>query len=161
MHIDYDPDRIDWQSVFDEQAHPAQTGGGFRGYQFQRGGSALGGFLSRLLGYVLPIAKSLGRTVGTEALLASSRVADDFASGTRLSDALRTRGNESYQRLVARAADKLQSGEGRNPRIVKRRVLTKKTTKKPKKAVTPRRRTALKRKRPDTPMDIFGPIIPP
>lgn len=114
MHVEFDPDSsIDWASVFAEQAHSEQLGTGFRGYPYQRGSSGLGGLVSKLLGYVLPLAKRMGRSIGTEALLASGRVAEDLSSGEGFSDSVKRRGRESYDKLINRAVSKLQRGEGR------------------------------------------------
>lgn len=117
MHISYDPDaNIDWSTVFAEQALQTGNGVGFRGFAYQRGSGGVGGLISKLISFILPLAQQVGRSVGTEALLASSRIADDLTQGKPLGESLRLRGRESYKTLAERAAHKLQQGSGRERR---------------------------------------------
>jgi hypothetical protein len=156
MHVPYDPDTaVDWALVFYEQA--LQSGaGGFRGYQYQRGASGLGGLLSRLLSLVLPIAKEATRSIGTEALVTSGRILDDLSSGRRLGDSLREHGPRAYHSLVDKAVNRLnrtQSGGARRATQEKKK----------KQAAAKKRVTPKQQKKKSTPSkrqvvaDIFSP----
>lgn len=113
MHTHFDADaNIDWATVFADQASQTGNGNGFRGFAFQRG-AGVGGLISKLISFVLPLAQKVGRSLGAEALLASSRIADDLSEGKPLNESIRNRGKESYKTLVERASRKLQEGNGR------------------------------------------------
>ncbi len=154
MHIPYDPHSIDWDLVFREQI--VQQGSGYyQGYQFQRGASGLGGFLSKLLSIVLPIAKQATRAIGAEALQASGRIVDDLSAGRAFGDSIRDHGPKAYRNLIDKAVEKLnQKGGGRKKSraVVKkpRKTVKKKRVKKTKKSnkSAKRKRTVAK--------DIFG-----
>ena len=145
MHINFDADsHVDWMAVFDSQT--LQHGsGGFRGYQYQRGASGLGGLLSKLFSLVLPLAKQATRVIGAEALEASGRVVDDLSSGRSLGDSLREQGPRAYKNLVSKAVQRLnQTGGSRKGSKRKR-----KPAKKPKKKrVIRKRKTVKKKKKP-------------
>lgn len=139
--IDYHPDlNVDWLSVFE-----SQTGAGYQGYAYQRGSSGLGGLLSKLLGMVLPIAKSASRAISSEALSASGRMLDDIVAGRSVGDALKDHGNQAYQSLVTRAVNRInQRGAGGSRR---KRGETKKSKKKSRKTVKKTKKRVVRKKR--------------
>ena len=166
MHIVFDADAsVDWGSVFEQQANQSGAGdlNGFHGFRYQRGSSGLGGIFSKLFSMILPVVKRAGRSLGNEALLASGRIVDDLAAGRDIGETLKTRGNESYQSLVRRASQKLQSGGKRGRSAAKprktvrktiRRRSVKKATSKQKKRINTGKKNATKKRR--TTADIFS-----
>lgn len=181
MHVFFDPNfSVDWQEVF-EVSNVSQSGAGepypeyfrprgFIGIQNQRG-AGIGGILSRLFSFLIPIAKAAGRTIGSEALLASGQIASDLASGRNLSESLKDRSARAYNRVIEKAATKMQTGGGRRSKpkkttsikkkkIVKKRSLTE-DAKKIKKRSKPINRRSQSRRKPTLkskahlPFDIF------
>jgi len=155
MHIPYDPHSIDWDIVFREQI--IQHGSGYyQGYQYQRGASGLGGFLSKLLSIVLPIAKQATRAIGAEALQASGRIVDDLSAGRAFGESIRDHGPKAYRNLIDKAVEKLnQKGSGRRKPARKAAKRPRKSTKKKpiKKSKTSKKSPSRKRA---VAKDIFG-----
>ena len=163
MHFVFDPDSsIDWGSVFDQQGYQTGAGdlNGFQGFRYQRGSSGLGGIFSKLFSVILPVVKRVGRSLGSEALLASGRLVDDLVTGRELTETLKNRGNESYQTLIQRAARKLQTGQGRRKkRAIRKRKVKKSprsTRKTLKRTVKKRIKTTKRKVKKRTTADIFG-----
>jgi hypothetical protein len=86
MHIEFDPaSRVDWKAVFDR---PPQSGsGGVRYapnyYRDYPTGAGLGNIFGRIIKFLLPVATSaartVGKSVGREALQTGSRILGDIA----------------------------------------------------------------------------------
>ena len=81
----------------------------FIGTSYQRG-HGLGSLFKGLLRFVVPIAKSAGKSVGREALKAGVGVASDLLDGQNAEVAVRKRANTAAKHLVSKAAKKLQKG---------------------------------------------------
>lgn len=149
MYVYFDPDgSVDWESFFTEQS----GSNGFRaGSTYQRGSGSFAQLLGKLFMSAVPVLKRVGRSIGREALLASSKVATDISEGRNLLESVKSHGNQGYQQLVEKAVNKLQqSGSGvkrRKPRKVTKRK--QKAKKKPQKKKKPYKRTITNR-------DIFG-----
>ena len=149
MFVYFDPDgSVDWESFFTEQS----GSNGFRaGSTYQRGSGSFAQLLGKLFMSAVPVLKRVGRSIGREALLASSKVASDISEGRNLLESVKSHGNQGYQQLVEKAVNKLQqSGSGvkrKKPRKVTKRK--QKAKKKPQKKKKPYKRTITNR-------DIFG-----
>lgn len=151
MFVYFDPDgSVDWESFFTEQS----GSNGFRaGSTYQRGSGSFAQLLGKLFMSAVPVLKRVGRSIGREALLASSKVASDISEGRNLLESVKSHGNQGYQQLVEKAVNKLQqSGSGvkrrktQNPRKV--------TKRKPKAKKKPQKKKTYKRT--ITNRDIFG-----
>ncbi len=65
-------DNTDWNKFFN------QSGGGFKGYRYQRGGFTLGSLFSGLFKSIAPMLKSAGKMVAKQALRTGLDVAGDL-----------------------------------------------------------------------------------
>ena len=83
----------------------------FVGSSYQRG-HGLGSLFRGLLRFVVPIAKSAGKTLGREALKAGVGVASDLLEGQNAEVVLQKRGKTAVKRIAKKANKKLQKGKG-------------------------------------------------
>lgn len=84
----------------------------FRGGRLQRG-YGLGGIFGSLLRSIMPIAKSVGRVVGRQALKTGAAVASDVLHGGDVGQALRNRGRAAIRKLKQKGLHALkQHGAG-------------------------------------------------
>jgi hypothetical protein len=161
MHINFNPEKINWEILlnstgFDNQIGADggifQFGGGnytlFHGTPYQRG-AGIGALFKSLIRYLVPIGKNVGAAIGRQGLDSGSRVLSSLVEGKALKDALRDEGQTGLQNLLQKAATTLerQKGEGRG------RKRRKKTTNARKKVIT-RSKRRKKRK-------LFSAIGPP
>jgi hypothetical protein len=119
----------------------------YRGLEYQRG-AGLGSLFRTLLRIVLPIAKSVARGVGKEALHTVAGLAEDVSQGANLQDAATKHLKAGAKRAVRRGAIKIaqaMDGEGlgftpRSRKLVKKSInraqKRKATKRKPKKKDT-------------------------
>ncbi len=124
----------DWEAFFRQ----GQRGGGglavgFRGTKYQRG-SGIGNIFSSIFRTLLPLAKTVGKTVGRQALSTGAQVASDALAGHNIGDSLNQRGREAAGNLLRKGVRKMtkkrapaakkkrqQKGHGRRKRRVIRR----------------------------------------
>jgi hypothetical protein len=120
MYIDFDPDSLNYDLYF--MALAKQTGhgdlAGFQGTRFQRGagqsGQGLGNIFRSLWHLLMPIAKTIGRNVGREALVAGTQIASDVLDGQEPIESVKKRGHAAASRLLDQAQTGLQqTGMGR------------------------------------------------
>ncbi len=115
------PSEAIWAEYFLNQA--IQTGhgmDGFQGFQYQRG-HGLGSFFGGLLRSILPVARSVGKSmlksVGKQALAMGASVAGDMARGRGAKEALEEHGRNAVANVADEASTALrqphsQSGHG-------------------------------------------------
>ena len=104
-----------WEDFFHVTA--AQSGHGmigFRGSAYQRGGG-FGSLLGGLFRSFLPVAKSIGKTVGKQALRTGAEVAADALSGRNIGEAFEERGKAGAAKLVKKGMKNL-NGKKKKPR---------------------------------------------
>lgn len=111
-----------------EEHYNRQSGSGiayYNGVPLQRG-YGLGGIFRRLFRSALPFLIRGAKTVGKEALLAGTRVANDVLSGENLKSAAKQRTRESGRTLAQKAVIKAQSmlGSGKHKKKRKAPKLT-------------------------------------
>jgi hypothetical protein len=111
-----------------------QTGRGFDGDPFQRGGG-LGNVFRGLFRFLLPVVKSAGKAIGKQALRSGAQIASDLVAGGDLKKILKKRGKRGASALLRTAAAKLdQTGAGTiKGRPKKRKITPAKNTVKSKK----------------------------
>lgn len=112
----------------------------YRGGRFQRG-YGLGGIFGSLLRTVMPIVKSVGKTIGRQALRTGAAVASDVLHGGDVGEALKTHGRVAIRKLKKKGVSALQKGRGLGTRP-KGPAKSIKAIKKPKKP-SKRKRDAL------------------
>ena len=106
-HVPIDIDGISWDHYFNAQQ--PQTGGGlnrFVGQRYMRGYGVLGS-IGRFL---LPIAKNLASSVGSEGVEAGTRVLKDISEGRNLGESLKEHSMKGIQNLGEKVK---QCGKGR------------------------------------------------
>ncbi len=123
----------DWEVFFNGRG--GQRGGaidGFNGFRYQRG-AGIGSIFSGLFRTLLPVAKTVGRVVGKQALSTGAQIAADALSGTSsFGDSLEQRGKEAATILLNKGVRRLnrsgpkkrrrrQTGHGRRIRRRRRR----------------------------------------
>jgi hypothetical protein len=122
-----------------------QTGKGFEGSQFQRGGG-LGNIFRGLFRFLLPVAKSAGKVIGKQALRTGAQIASDLVAGGDLKKVLKTRGKRGASALLRSAAHEIdQKGGGSIKGAAKKRKITP-SKKKPSKKKNPLKKNPPKKK---------------
>ena len=96
-----------WSQYYGDQA--TQYGGGFRAALPYQRGAGLGSFFRGIFRAILPVAKSVGKTVGRQALSTGVQIADDIVSGKTADEAFKTRGRQAASNLVKKAARKVNA----------------------------------------------------
>ncbi len=84
-----------------------QSGGGFTGYHYQRGGLGLGSLFSGLLKTVLPVAKSAGKAIAKQALSTGLNVASDVIEGRDPKQSLEQHGRQATAQLIRQGQRRL------------------------------------------------------
>ena len=97
-----DIDSINWEQYFNQQG----SGKYFVGEKYMRGY----GILGNIGKFLLPIAKNLAETVGTEGLAAGTRIMKDVAEGKELTEALKEHSKQGLQNIGEKVK---QCGKGR------------------------------------------------
>ncbi len=113
----------DWEGFF----RNGQQGGslvGFRGSQFPQRGAGIGSIFSSLFRSILPVAKSVGKAVGRQALSSRAEAAADTLAGHRsLGDALELRRRQGASKLIKKGIRKMKKWKGqkgRSRKVVRR-----------------------------------------
>ncbi len=108
----------DWEVFFNGRAGQRGQGiEGFNGFRYQRG-AGIGSVFSGLFRTLLPVAKSVGRVVGKQALSTGVQVAADALAGNNLGQSLEQRGKEAAAILLNKGVRRLKRG---GPKKRKRR----------------------------------------
>ena len=111
MRTYYKPESSDfWLHYLVDQ----QYGGGvptFVGTQYQRG-AGIGSFFRGLFRAVAPVLKSVGKTVGKEALRAGANILADTTEGRDIKDSLKEHGKMALSNSLRQAGDIVQRGHG-------------------------------------------------
>ena len=127
-----------WQQYYAAQASQYGHGlGGFKGLAYQRGGeiagyrgspyqqgNGLGSLFSGLLRSILPAAKSIGKTVGKQALRTGVQVASDTMAGRDFAESLEEHGKTGAKQLLQKGLSKL----GGNKTAVKKKKKKKRSS---------------------------------
>jgi hypothetical protein len=109
-----------------------QTGKGFDGLPYQRGGG-LGNIFRGIFRFLLPIAKKAGKAVGKQALRTGSQIASDVVAGEDLKKAVNRRSKTGASALLKKAAKKVgQKGGRRKKSTIKGGKKKKRVTRKKK-----------------------------
>jgi hypothetical protein len=85
--------------------------GAYSGDRFQRG-YGLGSIFGALLRSILPVAKSVAKTVGRQALRTGAEVAQDYLQGGDIKESIKTRGKQGAKQLLAKGVQKVMRGRG-------------------------------------------------
>ena len=124
------------------QFHPpsaSQLGRGafpvYRGLPYQRG-AGLGSIFRGILCFVLPFAKSAGKSIGREALRSGADLATDLLEGHSLEESVKQRAKEGVKRVLRQKGKGLgkPTGKGAKAVPIKGRAQRKKVTKRKQKA---------------------------
>jgi len=127
MRIAYIPhNQRDWEVFF--KAQYGHGLGGFSGTRYQRG-AGIGSIFSGLFRSLLPVAKSIGKAVGKQALRTGAHIASDALEGRDIGEAFAERGKEGASALLKKGVKRLnkrsnQSGSGGPRRKKARRIAT-------------------------------------
>ena len=140
-HVPIDIDSVNWDHYF----NTGQVGGGlnwFQGQRYMRGYGVLGS-IGRFL---LPIAKNLASSVGTEGVEAGTRILKDVSEGKNLSESLKEHSMKGIKNLGEKMK---QCGKGRKRRQRKAAKVVKKPTVSvyPERPASPTPTSAIKQKR--------------
>jgi len=85
---------------------------GFEGMAYQRG-HGLGSFFKGLFRLILPVAKTVGKTFGSEALSAGANIAGDLVRGRSAKEAFEDHGRTAAANLMDKTASHIrQRGHG-------------------------------------------------
>ena len=105
MRVVYTPhSQKAWENFLSIQSGHGMVG--YRGSAYQRG-SGIGNLLGGLFRSFLPVAKSIGKTVGKQALKTGAEVAADALGGRDIGEAFEERGKAGASRLLAKGVKKL------------------------------------------------------
>ena len=122
MHVDFDPEFVNWDHLLIENQLPlTQFGGGsnypvFRGLPYQRGGG-IGSIFRTVLRFLIPLGKEAGAAIGRQGLESTSRVLSNVLEGKDVKQALKEEGRSGLKNLLNKAADRVgQMGSGRGKR---------------------------------------------
>jgi hypothetical protein len=127
MRVVFDPEsQLIWQQYYTTQAKQAGHGlPGFQGVQYQRG-NGLGALFKGLFRMIFPIAKTVGKAVGRQALITGTDVVADVLGGRPFEEAVKAQGKAGLKNLVNKAQNHLQSGGGVRKMKKKGKAKTKK-----------------------------------
>ncbi len=121
----------DWETFFNSGTGQRGRGiDGFNGMRYQRG-AGIGSVFSGLFRSLLPVAKSVGRAVGKQALSTGAQVAADALAGHNVGQSLEQHGREAASALLNKGVRKLnkpkkkrrrQTGHGRRHQSKPKRI---------------------------------------
>ena len=105
---------IDWDGYFEQQAIQAGHGASFfQGKMYQRG-HGLGNIFRGIFKFLMPMAKSVAKTVGKQALHTGFDIVSDTIKGQNIKQAAKQRGREAAGKLLDAVKSNIsQSGNGR------------------------------------------------
>ena len=125
---------------------------GFQGIPYQRG-YGLGSFFRGLFRMAMPVLKTVGKTVGKQALATGSNFLGDVVQGRNWKESLEEHGRAGASNLLKQAGEALQQkggrlgkrkASGKTPSIPKKRQKLIKGKRKPKKKPVKRRQSRKK-----------------
>ena len=86
--------------------------GMYEGQRYQRG-AGFGAIFGPLLRAIMPIAKTVGKVVGKQALRTGAAVASDILQGANVKESIKTHGKAGLKRLVKKGVRRIaQKGRG-------------------------------------------------
>lgn len=118
MRVVYSPTNENWLELFADQVRQSGHGiQGFHGAAYQRGGG-LGNFLGKLFRFILPVAKTVGKAVGKQALTTGVEIAGDLAQGENFKKSAKKRLRKGVGQLAAKGKKHIRGhGQlGKRPR---------------------------------------------
>lgn len=95
-HTPIDVDSINWDNFYTGVQFGGQDAKYFTGQRYMRGYGILGSIGK----FLLPIAKNLASSVGSEGIEAGTRVLKDVSEGKSFTDALKQHGQQGMQNLA-------------------------------------------------------------
>ncbi|KAH7680351.1 hypothetical protein AAVH_41275 [Aphelenchoides avenae] len=112
MHINFDPEMVDWGEFV-----TVQTGGGayFTGFPYQRGsgayfagfpyqrGAGIGTVFGTIFRFLLPLIKSAGREIGREGLATGARILGNLSEGKSTRNAVVEETAQGLKNLINRS----------------------------------------------------------
>jgi len=105
----------DWATFYLSRIKHSQTGHGdlegFQGLAYQRG-HGLGSLFKGLFRLIVPVFKSVGKMVGSEALSTGANIASDLVRGRNIRDTLEDHGRNAAGNLLDKASSKLRQQSG-------------------------------------------------
>lgn len=117
-HVPVDIDSINWDQYINVQEGGAKY---FQGQRYMRGY----GILGNIGKFLLPIAKNLATSVGSEGIEAGSKVLKDVTEGKNLTDALKEHSKKGLENLAEKIKQcgKGQKGGAKKKKKKKRAVI--------------------------------------
>src|SRR5215469_9185478 len=114
-----------------EDYYLSQSGSGIPVFQGSRtqAGHGLGSIFSGLFRFAMPLLKSLGISLGNQALRTGAQIATDVADGQAFSDSTKKRVNETIKRYVPSLDSQSRSGKRNKRKIVKLKIIKSKKSK--------------------------------
>lgn len=122
MHIDFDPDSVNWDQLLsintlDFPTYNNQFGGAnypiFRGVPYQRG-AGIGSVFKSILRFLVPLGKEAGAAIGRQGLESTSRILSNVLEGKNVREALKDEARSGVKNLLTKAAERVgQTGNGR------------------------------------------------
>lgn len=111
MHIDFDPNNVDWHHLIQPTSVEKQFGGGagytpFAGLPYQRG-AGIGSIFRSLLRFLIPIGKEAGAAIGRQGLESGVRVLNGVLEGRDLQQSLKDEGRSGLKNLLDKASNNL------------------------------------------------------
>ena len=101
-----------------------QRGLGYNHFSRQRG-AGVGSIFKGLWRFLLPMAKSVGKTVGNESLSIGNRVLNDLSKGETLKSSVINETSEGLKNLIDKAKSNLQQGSGLRKRKYPKKIINK------------------------------------
>ena len=121
VHVIFDVNSISIEDVLAAQKGGGQIFEGFpyqRGYGYHRGG----GIFSKILRFLMPTIKSVGRNLAQEGLSTGSRILGDLSEGKDFKESIIAEGKQGVKNLVQKANKKM-SGSGKKASVKRKRVV--------------------------------------
>ncbi|MCP4125017.1 MAG: hypothetical protein GY751_25015 [Bacteroidetes bacterium] len=84
MRVAFNPNNIQYQV--------------YSGLPYQRG-TGIGNVFRGLIRYLLPVAKTVGKSLGKQALRTGAQIASDIAGGDKLEESVKKRGGQAIKAM--------------------------------------------------------------
>lgn len=126
MHVDFNPQQVDWSFFtalpdrLDVQVGGGGLGGGggenvnypiFTGMAYQRG-AGIGSVLRSLWRFLLPVGRAAGAAIGRQGLETGTRVLSGILDGKDAKETLVSEGKTGLKNLLDKAANNLEKQKG-------------------------------------------------
>ena len=132
MRVLYIPSDKIWLNYYASISN--QHGAGFTAASPYQRGYGLGSLFKHIFRAILPVARSVGKAVGRQALSSGANIASDIVAGKSLKESAETHGRDAASTLLKKAARKIQKGKG-----LGKRDANKKNTEDPAKGIKRKR----------------------